>query len=275
MRSYLNPAQKGHLFDKAIEITRVAGRGSRSYDQIIRSMQDIIDGRFMPDDEVARGLFVSPEQQIKNLQTWNMFDHWGLTDEDFQKLGPAPEWPREHLCAVVLVPYFKSRKVTFERLRAAMYNHVTSPYRYRGVGSVHWQDEMKGLDTNSDDYVRHFGGAHLGEGLQWRIVSLGANRAAKPEDVQDQWLAAAEVLAAAAHFPNWVMAMNGREVPLVWLGGYRLMINAMEAGLYGWSDGRAGMHPLLYFHTAYFAPRMRLPDQRWAKQTAAVPVVKS
>lgn len=273
MRSYLNPAQKGHIFDKAIEIARVAGRGNRSYDRILRSMQDIIDGRFVPDSDEARQLFVSPEEQIQNVRAWNRRYDWGFSDEDFEQLRPAPTWPKDHLCAVVLVPYMKSRKQTYEALQKAMYGDGLSvgPYGY-SLSPLNFGNEMKGLEYETNDYVRHFGGAQLYYGLQWRVISLGANRGATPDQLEGQTLAAAEILAAAAHFPNWVKAMNGREVPVVWLGGYKLMFDSTKLE-YWWGGGRVGLQAVLYFHPAAGRPRMFIPDQRFGSERAAVPVV--
>ena len=39
----------------------------------------------------------------------------------------------------------------------------------------------------------------------------------------------AEILAAAAHFPNWVQAMDGEHVPYVWMPGYQVTIPGYEA----------------------------------------------
>lgn len=274
MRSILNPAQKGHIFDKAIEIARVAGRGNRSYDRILRSMQDIVDGRFAPDNDDLQQLFISPEDQIQNVRRWNQRYKWGFSEEDFEQLKPPPSWPTGHLCAIVLVPYLRSRKSTYEGLQKAIYGDGLGggTYGYTFLSPVGFHDEMKGLDHESDDYVRHYGGAQLYTGLQWRIVSLGANRSCRPEDLEGQTPAAAEILAAAAHFPNWVRAMNGRDVPVVWLGGYKLMFDCSKLDGW-WNEGRVGLHAALYFNPAEGRPRFYIPDQRFGSERAAVPVV--
>ena len=42
----------------------------------------------------------------------------------------------------------------------------------------------------------------------------------------------AEALAAAAHFPDWVQAMDGERVPYVWMPGYQVTFPGYEAWRY-------------------------------------------
>jgi hypothetical protein len=39
----------------------------------------------------------------------------------------------------------------------------------------------------------------------------------------------AEVLAAAAHFPQWIRAMDGKTIPYTWLSGYEVMMGNVRA----------------------------------------------
>jgi hypothetical protein len=46
----------------------------------------------------------------------------------------------------------------------------------------------------------------------------------RPENVRGPDSAHAELLAAAAHFPDWICAMDGKRVPYVWVCGYQVTI---------------------------------------------------
>jgi hypothetical protein len=65
-------------------------------------------------------------------------------------------------------------------------------------------------------------------GLRRVTVDLGAHfepgRNVSANKVRGHDSAHAEVLAAAAHFPRWVRAMDGQTVPYTWLSGYEVMI---------------------------------------------------
>jgi hypothetical protein len=65
-------------------------------------------------------------------------------------------------------------------------------------------------------------------GLRRVTVDLGAHfepgRNISANKVRGHDSAHAEVLAAAAHFPRWVQAMDGQTVPYTWLSGYEVMI---------------------------------------------------
>ncbi len=53
-------------------------------------------------------------------------------------------------------------------------------------------------------------------------------RGTRPVNVRGPDSAHAEILAAAAHFPYWVRAMDGQTVPYVWLSGYQVTVPDYE-----------------------------------------------
>lgn len=58
-------------------------------------------------------------------------------------------------------------------------------------------------------------------GLRWTAVDFGTNRGETALDMRDAESAPhAEVLAAVAHFPEWVRRMDGAEIPYVVISGY-------------------------------------------------------
>ncbi|MGH3669365.1 MAG: hypothetical protein ACRDSH_01835, partial [Pseudonocardiaceae bacterium] len=65
-------------------------------------------------------------------------------------------------------------------------------------------------------------------GIRRVTVDLAAHyipgRHVRPSSLRNVDSAHAEVLAAAAHFPRWIRAMDGKDVPYTWLAGYELVI---------------------------------------------------
>ena len=59
-------------------------------------------------------------------------------------------------------------------------------------------------------------------------LDLGAHftpgRHVRPSRLRSPRSAHAEVLAAAAHFPRWIRAMDGETVPYAWITGYEVLI---------------------------------------------------
>ncbi|HVX58707.1 MAG TPA: hypothetical protein VG964_03135 [Candidatus Saccharimonadales bacterium] len=270
MRARLNPAQQGRLLELFMEIVRLTGKGNRTYDNVREAMQDIRDGRFVSRE--PKDMFIPPAQQITWMQLMNDRFKWGFTSEQFEQLPAPPAWPQERLQAVVLVPYFNSRKKTFEELRRAIYYHTRfglhDPYR------VYWEE---GVDKESD-YVRHVTGTSMRfPGMYWRIVDLGINRGNAPWEAAEtrQPLAGAEVLAAAALFPKWLKAMDGQDVPFVWVGGYKIMADLSD---FPHSDAildrdPSSYVPLLHFDRLGNCPRIMLNKAGMGDMQVAVPTV--
>lgn len=165
-------------------------------------------------------LFVSPEQQRENVRRWNEEYNLDFTEADFEKLGLPPttgygfvQW--------VLVPYLDDLKTkertiggierTFEVLWQIVVAQQPDTYRWFAVQ----------LDPK---HLRCLEGiTHPGKCLQWERIDLAANRNKQPKDVRGPKTSPhAGILAAVAHFPKWVQAMDGEMVPYVWLPGYEL-----------------------------------------------------
>lgn len=164
--------------------------------------------------------FIHPDLQIRNVRKWNEQYHWGYTEEDFAKLGPPPAWPEEKqhpLGAVVLVPYRETPTRTWEDLWTCR--------AYCGDSAdFMWSYSLR----DSQEYIGLAGGTHVPNTLAWEVIDLGANRTKEgvsPLSVRGRHrtLPGAGVLAAMAHFPLWVSAIDldrQERVPCVWVPGY-------------------------------------------------------
>lgn len=156
-------------------------------------------------------LFTSTDQQVEQCKTWNKKYRWGFTAQDFKNLPKPPQWPEGELTCVVLVPYLKDTQSTFDSLWEIIASNHKNNWRW---------DEIKEVELVS--------GTHK-PGLRWEVIDLNANRGKSPEEVrkeQPDKLVNAGVLAAAAHFPNWVKAIDWINVPAVCLAGYRVLGDA-------------------------------------------------
>lgn len=159
-------------------------------------------------------LFISTEAQVENVRRWNTAFRWGFTLADFQSLQQPPECTGEGLVTTILVPYLDTPAETFSELWK-----VGSGWYFRGrrgFESSHIEPLANRLVVISDvDSTR---------GLRWEVIDLGANRterAIQPvPEVEKHVRPHASVLAAAAHFPRWIQAMNGTDTPFVVIPGY-------------------------------------------------------
>ncbi len=180
-------------------------------------------------------LFVSPDQQITNLRQWMDFGHLqGFTEEDFDSVLEAKgKLPNPvGLTVPVLVPYLGKVGDTFD----ALWDVVESVY------DEHWRNP--GLKSDKRHLRLLEGIEHPGKCLRWEIINLGAHHEPKNgrevRNVRGAGSAHAGVLAAVAHFPKWVEAMDGETVPYADIAGYQACV-----GGYGpWRDvpciGRSG-----------------------------------
>lgn len=179
------------------------------------------------------GLFTKPEDQLKRVREWNLERGWGVSDEVFAEAEKSiPAVPEDDLVAVVLVPYLtevrKKDKIvmtgverTFQELWALAKAEQQANWRWDGY------------DKAGPERLRLLKGIEHTPGLRWEVIDLGANRNRKPEDVRNAKRSPhAGILAAAALHPEWVRAMDGENVPYVWLPGYE--VNVPGGG--AWQD---------------------------------------
>lgn len=158
--------------------------------------------------------FLSTDDQIKNVKSWNKKYKWGFSAADFKKLPKAPERPKEDLVAVVLVPYLKTIQQSFDGLCKVLEDEYDNYWR--------WNELKK---------VRLLDGITRPVGLRWEVIDFGANRGKALLDVRTKDSPHIGVLVAAAHFKDWVQAMDGDKVPYVWLPGLQAEYNRIWQGV--------------------------------------------
>ncbi len=171
--------------------------------------------------------FVSLVEQLANVRRWNRDRKWGLNEADFVGLDLAERPHESPLVADVLAVYLpgkSERKMNGVQWTCAELWDVAS---HRQPNAWCWDERKDGPKA-----VRLLDGIEHRPGIRRVTVDLAANwnrrRGARPIDVRSPMSAAAEVLAAAAHFPDWVRAMNGDTVPFVCLAGYQLTVPTYE-----------------------------------------------
>jgi hypothetical protein len=163
-------------------------------------------------------LFCSPEQQIASVRSWNLERGMGFIEAHFiqAQIQLAQLPARDGLTVPVLVPYLEEAGETFDALW--------------GVVEFVYDEHYRWSELKSDK--RHLrlleGIEHPGRCLRWEIINFGAHH--EPEngrrvcDVRGSSSAHAGVLAAVAHFPKWVAAMDGDKVPYVDIAGYEASV---------------------------------------------------
>ncbi len=186
-------------------------------------------------------LFVSLEVQLANVRNWNAMRGWGFTDADFDAIDVTPV---EHsglvvdVIAVYLPDQGKTSGIqrTFEELWDIASSVQPSKWRYESLKS-------------DKKHLRLLDGIEHTPGIRRVTLDLGANwdrqNGICPIDVRGKDSVHAEALAAAAHFPDWIQAMDGERVPYVWMPGYQVTIPGNGAWRYvpslHWYSGRRGV----------------------------------
>lgn len=171
-------------------------------------------------------LFVPVAEQLDNVRRWNAARGWGFTEADLAAVDTTPVRHDQPLVVDVVAVYLPEAdgldgvRRTFEEL---------------------WEVASEGMPENWS-WRQHLGdarpvkllpgGRHV-PGIRRVTVDLGAGwdpvDGARAIEIRGRHSASAEVLAAAAHFPEWVQAMEGVHVPFVYLGGYVVTFPENEA----------------------------------------------
>jgi hypothetical protein len=206
-------------FETALQHLRAVADDAGSVDMAER-LERLIGGEREARARELSSMLVSPEAQLADVRRWNAERGWGFSDDDFAALGEAPpQILGGLLIATVLEVRLDTPARTFEELVA-----VAS-----GMGSC------RGVNPRIRSDERHFGlapGVIHAPGLRWRIIDLAAGRVRerspylRVRDGDPSAMPEAGILAAIAHFPEWVRLMGDPSVPPVHLTGYRVKIES-------------------------------------------------
>jgi hypothetical protein len=214
-----------------IELKRVlakAGMDSDMVETIIRKPQ-LADGMVgWLREQLAPPLpelFVSLEVQLANVRNWNQMRGWGFTDADFDAIDLTPV-KHSGLVVDVIVVYLPDQgktsgiQRTFEELWYIASRLQPGKWRHEWLNS-------------GPKHLRLLEGIEHKPGIRRVTIDLAANwdcqNGIRPMDVRGSDSVHAEALAAAAHFPDWIRAMDGERVPYARMPGYQVMIPGREA----------------------------------------------
>jgi hypothetical protein len=184
-------------------------------------------------------LFVPLDVQLANYRRWNTERNLGITDAEFDAIDLSGPWYHGGLVVDVIVGYLRDQggiggiQRTFEETWDIASSRQPRKSRYKSLQS-------------DPEHLCLLEGIEHTRGLRRVTVDLGANRdmidGISPRDVRGKDSAQAEILAAAAQFPGWVQAMNGKNVPYVWMPGYQVLSPVSDAWqrlpyiLWDWAD---------------------------------------
>jgi hypothetical protein len=205
-------------------------------------------------------IFTSLETQLANVRRWNEEREWGFTAGELAAVDLTPARHTDPLVVDVIVPYLPSDR-TMDGVRRTCHELWTLAEREQPFT---WAWDHRRADYPKP--VRLLAGIEHTPGVRRVTLDLGAHwlpgRYLRPMRVRGRDSAHAEVLAAAAHFPDWVRAMDGRSVPYIWLSGYQVTIPERSIDVHlpvlAWVRHRRQMSLTAYFadhaHSGFASP---------------------
>lgn len=224
---------------------------------------------------LIHGLYTPPDQQLANVRKWNVKCNWGIPEEWFEALGPAPAWPMDSRLACVV-------------LEVALPGKDGIPGHNRTFNGL-WeimlsQHPRGGLDAPSLLNAEHLfllEGVPYEPGLRWRILDLGANwdktDGIRPVDVRNPLTSPnVDGVAVLAHHPRFVRGMDGTTIPFLWISGFvcSLLGDVPRRGVRGvpsagfsreWREGRVYLSA---GEDDCRLPRYSVPVRRESKRAA-------
>jgi hypothetical protein len=169
------------------------------------------------------GMFVSLDDQLANIRRWNAEREWGFTEQELSAVDLTPRSHADPLVAELIAVYLDGDGEMDPVRRTCRQLWQVAAARQPAAWSWDWY---------WDTWLGHPMPVRLAPGIVHRpgvrrvTLDLGAHwrpgRHIRPCNVRGADSAHAELLAAAAHFPEWVRAMDGTSVPFVWVSGYQV-----------------------------------------------------
>jgi len=176
-------------------------------------------------------LFVSIAEQVENAQRWNTERGWGFGPGDFESIDLTPVDHPDPLVVDVIAIYLPGDGELDPVRRTADELWAVATDRY--PSSWCWDEKCWDLNLIGRKHVRLLYGIEHRPGIRRVTLDLGIHwdpvYPTRSIDVRSRNSAHAELLAAAAHFPNWVRAMDGTTVPYVQVSGYQVTLVEHES----------------------------------------------
>jgi len=175
-------------------------------------------------------LFAPLAEQWANLRRWNRERGWGIPQSEFDALSLFPSAHQDPLVVDVLAVYLDAHGGLDGVRRTCHELWSVASQRQPNSWSFDWYWDRW---CQNPKPVRLLPGLAHTPGVRRVTLDLGAHwqpgRYLRAGSVRGRNSAHAEVLAAAAHSPEWVRAMDGTRVPHVLLAGYQVTIPESSA----------------------------------------------
>ncbi|HSV65936.1 MAG TPA: hypothetical protein VLJ59_08545 [Mycobacteriales bacterium] len=170
-------------------------------------------------------LFVPLTQQMANIRRWNRERGWGFTAAELSAVDLTPAYYADPLVVDVIAVYLPDGNGMDGVRRTCHELWTVAAGRQGSSWSWDWfMDRWKGHPKP----VRLLAGIEHRPGVRRVTLDLAAHATPgsylRPDRVRGKNSAHAEVLAAAAHFPKWIRAMDGTTVPFTFLAGYQVTL---------------------------------------------------
>jgi len=209
-------------------------------------------------------MFVPLAEQMDNVRRWNMEKGWGFGEADFSAVDLTPGQYDDPLVADVIAVYLPG-DVSLDAVRRTcdeLWGVLCDQY----PNAWCWDEKCWDLRLVGRKQVRLLNGIAHQSGIRRVTLDLGAHwdpvRPTRSIDIRGRDSAHAEVLAAAAHFPGWVRAMDGMTVPFALLSGYQVTLVEPESWrrlpCLSWNESRATLSLTAHWADIY-APRWSSP----------------
>ncbi|PZS39204.1 MAG: hypothetical protein DLM62_09555 [Pseudonocardiales bacterium] len=171
-------------------------------------------------------MFAPLPEQLANIRRWNEERRWGLTAADLHSVDLTPCAGNDPLVVDLIAVYLRDGAEMDDVQRTCHELWTVAAAQQPHSWSWDWYEDRWEQRRKP---VRLIGGLVHRPGIRRVTVDLAAHfqpgRYVRPSTLRSLDSAHAEVLAAAAHFPRWVRAMDGKKIPYIWLSGYELLIH--------------------------------------------------
>lgn len=209
-------------------------------------------------------MFVPLAEQLDNVRRWNDERGWGFAPSDFDAIDLTPATHDDPLVVDLIAVYLPGDEELNGVRRTCDELWAAAAEQYENA----WCWDQKCWDEKlvARKHVRLLYGIAHQPGIRRVTVDLGVhwepNHPTRSIDVRTTGSAAAEVLAAAAHFPRWVRSMDGMTVPYVQLSGYQITLVEAESWrrlpCLSWNESRKTLSLTAHW-SDIFAPRWSSP----------------
>lgn len=160
------------------------------------------------------------EQQLANERSWSRQRGWRLPRSWFDNVDTTPSGLARGLIVDVLYSILPARGRGGARIESVQ---RTFDERWTLGATLSQLDGWRQPTLSShSEKLRLLEGIEYEPGVFRATLSLCSHWGARPIDVRGSDSAGPEVLAAMAHFPDWIRLMDGRRIPYVCLAAYQV-----------------------------------------------------